>query len=107
MKHQGISQNLDNLEDLLNGTPGSYEKIREFRSKLKENVRNLFDNVFLLGFREGLLLNLAANYRLEVQCEGCRFFVDYKDAGRMCRLGYKSGTRECKVIKGPKLGDEV
>ena len=45
-----------NLDEVLEGLPGDYEKIRQLRDKLNTPERELFDIVFLLGFREGILL---------------------------------------------------
>ena len=66
MKHLEILQGLD-FEEVLNSLPGDYGKIRKFRSRLDEPTRELFDSIFLIGFREGLLLNLTS----EVGCDSC------------------------------------
>ena len=89
MKLQEALQNSD-LDKVLDGFPGDYEKIREFRKKLDEPSRSLFDSIFLIGFREGILLNLYRETHSN-GCNGCRF--------EMCRLGYELGSQECKMVR--------
>ena len=51
--------NLPDIDKLLRDGTGDHERIRAFRETLQPSERDLFDKVFLLGFREGILLNLS------------------------------------------------
>ena len=96
MKLQEALQNSD-LDKVLDGLPDDYDRIKKFRGKLDEPARDLFDSVFLIGFREGILLNLYRETHNGI-C-GCKFIVDYGRAGTMCRLGHKLGTPECEEAR--------
>ena len=47
------------IDKLLESEVGDYPRIRAFRENLTQSERELFDKIFLLGFREGLLVKLG------------------------------------------------
>lgn len=47
------------VEKLLGDGAGNHDRIRAFRETLQPGEREVFDSIFLLGFREGVLLNLS------------------------------------------------
>ena len=91
---------MTDIEVLLSSEVGNHSKIREFRIRLTPSERRLFDGVFLLGFKEGLLLSLGGcpdrNHAVSSDpvCNGC-FFWDTPSYPEHCRIGSKPEGGRC------------
>ena len=102
---------IKDVESLLSFEVGEHSKIREFRSKLTSAERELFDNIFLLGYREGLLLNLKDSVDClngevvspDPICNGCLFW-DTPDYLEHCRLGSEPEGSKCLFRKEKNAG---
>ena len=60
MTTERMNYGIKEVESLLKSEVGEHSKIKEFRSGLSPGELTLFDGIFLLGYREGLLLNLGS-----------------------------------------------
>ena len=97
---------MTDIEELLSSEVGNHSRIREFRIRLTPNERKLFDGIFLLGLREGLLLNVQNGVdcpngkvvSLDSVCNGC-FFWDTPSYPEHCRVGVKPGIDRCDFRK--------
>lgn len=45
-------------------------------------------------------INFCPYCGIRLGCDDCEFYVDYREAGKMCRLGYGLETLECREVRG-------